>query len=381
MQIYVRFFCICHKKAVSLQHFYVPAKSCARHVLGISGMKKELLTLLACAALLFSGCKQNEPARQLATTDLVGTWGVSSIQTPFDENTQYYGVYYQFLEDGTFFHFAIMSSSTSHVRVDLGTYSISENTLLLTNKETRYFIEVQDVPRLVMDNINDEFVSQYTFTSVSEKLMEEIYQENILYWHRVSSVPKQIWPEEFSYLPLDIETSSLIKQWDMISYFTFSSGETQWGYTYYPKQSGICLLSMGLMTNCYFWVDWVGSLASISGAISQDDYVSVYDRDCSWSLNGNVITMTCSQYTAYKLTQSGLRTDERTITPTEPITADFTVISLTNGYLVLYSAMTGIYYAFVSDQYLPASAPAKEQRNSSPRIKELPLQVLDYTSN
>ena len=65
-----------------MQHFYVPAKSCARHVLGISGMKKELLTLLACAALLFSGCKQNEPTRQLATTDLVGTWGVSSIQTP-----------------------------------------------------------------------------------------------------------------------------------------------------------------------------------------------------------------------------------------------------------------------------------------------------------
>ena len=74
-----------------MQHFYVPAKSCARHVLGISGMKKELLTLLACAALLFSGCKQNEPTRQLATTDLVGTWGVSSIQTPLDENEYFCG--------------------------------------------------------------------------------------------------------------------------------------------------------------------------------------------------------------------------------------------------------------------------------------------------
>ena len=320
---------------------------------------KKFTFLALIAALVLTGCEQPVVIPEdLHSFD--GIWGLSQDKEPAAGGQ--YSEYIRFNQQNTFEYFFLSDATYTYHR---GTYKINQGNVTFTYKGLWRFDVVEKIARYTNDYYVEDSPDQAAFTIAelgSDRMTFKTANKQRVYFYKVEAVKG--WNEEFSAPELEVTEANLARQWDQLDFFQAVVGGTTWWYFYEPEKQGITLLADGAMGQCPFWESRILENRLAAGTMLTDERVAVNPEDCSWSLSKDSVFMTCTKYVAYKTDANGNRTDERTVTPQEPVRIKFVVQVLTDYYCILYNTETQLFHAFGKHTEKASSAPIRRQNES-----------------
>ena len=240
-----------------------------------------------------------------------------------------------------------------------GVYAIKDSAICTEWRENRQFVLQSNIIHFVSDiKGNTAYWIRDTFdiVSMSETEHEINYWGAPLYFVKTTSLP-DYWEDEFSEPEITLSEQNLLAKWDCNS--TFKRESHQFSTYSNPEEYGFVLGENGELYNCPFWIDFIFYKEVQSGHLMSNDHIYVYYRDCSWTLSGNRLSMKCKAYTKVEYDASGNISSETPVTPASPVTVNFTVVTLTDHWLIIYSALTELYYVCHKSSAAPSSAPRK----------------------
>lgn len=326
-------------------------------------MKNYFLSLTTVIALMLTACNNSDPS-SLTPQRMVGLWGLSTDEKP-DPNGQY-GRYFRFRDDGIFEYYEITNGDYSF---DRGTFGVDEEKasstvyIYMSRQMRRMFTVKEGAARYIFDS-NDGYYwlpMRYYPLSVSAskiKLKSTIAGYVNMYFHAVDQLP-DMWSEEFYAPEVTINDAAVTAQWDQVSWFALNGTQLKYACLYEPEKNGITLLPNGEVGNCTFWMQCLWDVLYASGSVDGYDGIGANSADCHWALEGSVFTLSCAQYTKYKLDAFGNIANYAVVTPANPITREFPIQELTDYYFILYHITRDSYHAFHKH---PGSSPSAPQR-------------------
>ena len=329
-------------------------------------MKKYLMALLGGVVMALSGCNDGTVI-SLRQSQVVGLWGYSTDKVAAADGV--YDEYYEFHDDGTFARYVMQDSIRYYLR---GTYTLDDQRFYLTIKQFRTFMPEAGVYRYVLDYSDQAHWKRVQFmpTACSKSKITLIGSKvnESTYLHAVKQLPTT-WNKEFSAPEIAVTEDAMLAQWNQLDKFVIEGDQSSYYYYYHPEDNGITFLPDGHITRCVFWVNYVWDVYHAAGDIADDEYITVYNQDCSWSLNDDVVTLTCAKYTKYVPNSNGNPTNLQEVTLRTPLKMNFRVHVLTDYYLILLNEQNGCYHAFYR-QPLPAANAPKQIDNDRDNIQK-----------
>ena len=324
---------------------------------------KRLLYFIA--ALCLVACEPNTPNNPeeqdpdtINKSQFVGVWAVSSNND--DEEAVSIRWYIQFNEDGTW---EILSTNVSDVKYyvcENGTYSIKDSTITLVYKNLRGYFYKNNIPRIACSyatkdlypGSSDDPTQSYDIVEISKDKISTTVFDTPYYFYYMSEKPT-IWDARFFESEKEVTEEALIAQWDHVNYFTQTAERYSWWYYDNPEEQGIQLLADEKVGPFNFWSSLLWNKLVTEGIISSEQGISMYQYDCSWSLRDKTVSLTCAKYRIYNYVDGNWEPGEEVV-PESPISADLTVHSFRESFLILHCDWNDTYYVFT-----PGSASAK----------------------
>ena len=317
--------------------------------------------------LLAAGCTQSNVPDDLYHLD--GLWGLTTDRTaPLDGR---YEEYVRFYTDDSFEYFYI--TSTEYV-YHTGSYTINKGEIEMTYKGLRRFAVADEVPRLIDSYYASNSLDKGILVITDYGTDKMVLKANSGKINLFKTKEVYGWKDEFSAPAVPVSVDALLGAWDQLDFYQYAgwSGVTWW-YFFEPDKNGMTLEEDGVMTYCPFWSNRVLEKQINAYKLSANEQVVINPADCSWSLSGDTLTMTCSRYLAYTPDASGYPTAEHTETPEQPVSIRFMVQTLTPDYLILYNGETMLYHAFCRHKAdtQPGQDKAPQRRLFSPAQEAL----------
>lgn len=316
-------------------------------------MKKHLLIIISCIAVVLCGCKQEEPV-PVPDEQLVGLWGLTLAEQPSPNGV--YEEYVRFMDDGNFEYYAITNPEYAYHR---GTYTNVDGQLTMLYKKLRRFEMVEDVARYTVDVQTDDYWNkgELTIIGTSGNSLTLKTHSGKCYMFKATAIAD--WNEEYSAPEIPVTADALLGQWDQVNFSQTSGTGSTWWYFYEPEKMGISFAAGAALDSCPFWQSRVLEKLRLDNILTADELVEVKPVDCNWSLNADTITLTCSQYVAYKADSEGNRSNERTVTPETPLAMKYPVAILTGYYMILYNSEANLHHSFHKQAKKSAGEPAR----------------------
>lgn len=324
---------------------------------------KRLLYFIA--ALCLVACEPNspetpeEPAQYtIDKSKLVGFWASSFKNKEGVPGQLAIDEYIRFNDNGTWESLRTFASDVTYYVCESGNYTVTDSTITLVYKNVRYYFYQASIPRIACSyairdmypELTEEDQTQInTIVEATKDKISATVANTPYYLYRLSEMPTS-WDLRFFEPEKEVTEEALIAQWDHLNYFTQTPEKFTWWYYDRPSYEGMQLLANGEMTNFYFWSGLIFNILAAEGAIGDGQGVIVNQDDCSWSLGGKTVTLTCSKYAL----ATDINSSRTEVIPDNPISAEFTVFSFSENFLILYYAMNDTYYVFT-----PGSASAK----------------------
>ena len=293
-------------------------------------MKK--LFILVCAAFTMLACSNNEPEANMQ--QLVGIWGIAPDQGYVHEHTSYIEI----REDGSFCELHTNTGdNTTYYECYAGRMTNQGNKLTFQYRTYRNYFYFNDVLRIAnIEEYTPKNEVQLT-TITSDKLV--LNTGYALY--RVDQHP-DIWKQEFFEEEKAVDQSALIGPWDLRNYFVQKDGGFTWHVYDDPADQGVQFM-VGNLLKGRFIPNAVWDLLHEQGKVAEGEYINITYSHCSWTFEDNIVVITCNDYRTY---------DPETQTysdfiPFDPaLKIELEVVSLTDSFLVLYSAHWDRNYVF-----------------------------------
>ena len=316
-------------------------------------MKKHLLAIISCAAVVLCGCKTEVPV-PIPNDQLVGLWGLTLAEQSSQNGV--YEEYVRFMDDGNFEYYAITNPEYAYHR---GTYTNVDGQLTMLYKKLRRFEMVEDVARYTVDVQTDDYWNkgELTIIGITGNSITLKTRSGKCYMYKATTIAN--WNEEYSAPEIPVTADALLGQWDQVNFSQTSGTGSTWWYFYEPDKMGISFAADAALDSCPFWQSRVLEKLRLDNIVMASELVEVKPADCSWSLNADTITLTCSQYVAYKADSEGHRSNERTVTPETPIALKYPVAILTDYYMIIFNAEANLHHSFHKQAKKSAGAPAR----------------------
>lgn len=324
-----------------------------------------LFLVLTMAIMVLAACKscsgKNEPA-SFEKSQLVGLWGYST------DNGTTYKVYMDIKENGTFDCFYSFTDDVTYYECERGEYTVRNSYLVMyRNILYRVFFYHSNVLRIA-SAYNNTYVGEWSLPiiSVSEDRISIGYDgKESAALYRLSTRPAA-WKSEFLEEEKDVTEQELIGKWDYPCRFTQDKLTFAWWTIASPENSGIGLRENHCIYASPFWGNWVADMLVTEGKMASDEGVTMATENCPWSISGKKLTLSNTKYTILTYDDSHNVIATRDVTPTPPITVDFTIYSYTDHFMIWYSATQNTYYVFTrhadasgaAPHQMPASTPA-----------------------
>lgn len=323
------------------------------------------LMLLACFCTNFVSCNKDkdEPASS-DTPSMVGLWQLCTYENGQKVPTE---IYYRLNED---YSAALLGNSGTEAEPLYvywsGTYSYKDNWITVKCTALNFYNIKENITRCKAEFKDDEDIVRYSdlfVISISDSEIEAELNYKKVYL-RKASLPSY-WRSEFSETPVTPSANGLVSQWDLVSRYVLhgDSYESWWYYT--PEQSGITLMQNGTLGSCTFWANELWAIENNAGRVGDNDGVSILGRNCTWTLSGRTLTITCSSYDRVQYDASGKETSRKTVTPATPVSSSYYVHTFSASWLTLYSKVTQSYYSFLRHKTTSASAPGASSGSAS----------------
>ena len=332
-------------------------------------MKKYLNCFICGVIIALSSCNDGSVIT-LRQNQVVGLWGYSDDSHPAADGR--YRAYYEFCDDGTMAYYTMLGDTVA--LYNRGTYTIEDHRLSFVYKHYRVFEKLAGLFRCTYNNTDPDLWRRFNFlpTACTKSRITMIGTEvnKNSYLHAVKQLPPE-WNNEFSAPEIAVTEDALLAQWDQLNMFVCIDDGWNYYYYYQPENNGITLLPDGNLTRCVFWVNYVWQAFNEAGDIADNEYITIYNQDCTWSLSDRVLTLTCSRYIKYNLDMNGQPANVREVALRTPYKKEFWVFELTDYYLTLLNEQNGYHHVFYR-QPLPANAPQQIEHDRNNVQKNLP---------
>ncbi len=320
-------------------------------------MKKTLIWVIA-ALILFTACSTTNPPdnvdqdqNQTDTENisisnqlLTGIWSLST------EDAQEMASYYiQFFGDGTWQKIWQYTGDMTYYVADQGTYTADDSHIILIHKTERQYFYQNKILRVACSyDYKSKYPTGYPYQDfevlkVTNDKITSSFSGYTYTFRRLQQKPDS-WDPRFFENEKNVSEASLAGAWDRVNNFTQTITPNdfnyQWWYFYNPNEAGIELLPNGEVQNAYFIAYLVHDKLVADGVITEDQLISIFSEECSWSLSNKSITLTCSR--CYLI--DGENAQEYQLNPT--FSANLSVYSLTETFLILYWDFNQMYYVF-----------------------------------
>lgn len=325
--------------------------------------KKLLHLLVALMAMSFVACDApNQPQdpeteqEQWKTSQVVGLWGFSLE----DDEKPYFQWYYEFAEDGTASELLYWDGDTRYYGCYLGSFDLTDSILTFNADKYTVYFYWNEVPR-VGYFYQGHMWGDMEILSVEEDKISVIYDNTMAYLHRLSEKPAGMNPEFFE-PEKAASVEVLAGAWDQLDYFIIQdNGNFNWWAYDYPELNGMHLLADGTFQDLnwtdgiYYWCTahlqlperwgWIWSKENMSWDLSQNTNYNFY----------------CSTFAVVEVDEEGniVEGTRQDITPSDPKLATYQIVSLTDHYMILFSADQNIYYAFTPGDGSQDNAPKR----------------------
>ena len=321
--------------------------------------------LLACFCVNFVSCKKDkdEPA-PAQTNSIVGLWRLYAYENGQRIPSE---SYLRFKEDYTAELLGNAGTDAKPVYLfATGTYTSQNGWVVVTYTSRSYFSIASNIIRRDAEFKELEEYKRYSNIYINSNTGTEIEADlNDMKVCLVKSSMPSYWRSEFSEYPVTPSTTGMISQWDLVSRYELNGDSYQSWWYYTPDQAGITFASNGELGNCPFWADEIWAMENKAGRVGNNDAVSFNNANCTWTLAGKTLTMTCSAYDRVTYDASGTETSRQKVTPASPIERAYLVYTLSDSWLTLYSTVTLSYYSFLRHSTAPSSAPAAAHSGSA----------------
>lgn len=330
---------------------------------------KKSLTWIAAVLILFTACSlENTPdsgnqsqSKTITNQFLSGIWSVSP-----DDAQDMASFYVQFYSDGTWKRLWQYAGDVTYYVADTGTYIANDTLILLVHKAERHYFYQNNILRVACSfDYANIYPDQYPYQGfevfyISKDSIAASYWEYNYNFRRLQELPDS-WDPRFFEPEKTVSEASLIGVWDQVNHFSQTATPSEfhfnWWYYDYPNYAGIELLPNGKVQMPFLIAFLLKDKLIYDGIIPDTQEVSVADDDCSWAMDNNSITLTCSKYSIF----NGDSDVEYPLTPT--FTANLSINSFTETFLILYWDFNETYYALTPGTSTP-KAPKKVSTRS-----------------
>lgn len=301
-------------------------------------MKHSFFAALVCAfALTLAGCNSSNNGPEVNMKHIAGIWGYA----PDQGYVPQYNFYIEVLEDGSFrelFPYA-GDNYITYYACYTGQVTLKNNQLTFWSRTYRNYFYYKDIMRIA--NIDEQTSSSdMELSTISDT---KLSLANGYAFYRLDQYPDE-WKQEFFEEEKAVSQSALIGTWNLRNYFVQKDGQFTWWSYDDPANQGIRFMAGDLLEG-RFIPNAVWEMLHEQGKVAEDEYINITYSHCSWTLEDNIVVITCNDYRTY---------DPETQTysdfiPFEPaLKIELEVLSLTDSFLVLYSAHWDRHYVFAS---------------------------------
>ena len=323
------------------------------------------IMLIACVCAILVSCKKDkdEPASTKPDySQVAGVWHLYQVDGADILPTE---IYFILNADGTAgFCNVNGSGDVTYIYAD-ATFSYGSKALVVYPTFYHHFYIKNNVVRRAVDFEDADIF--YNFSILSQTNSEIEAEANRYHVYLIKEPLPSYWLSLFMEKAVQPTTKNLVSQWNMVSsYVVDYEGNYDSKYYYYPEQEGITLMDNGALGNCGFWANQVWSNEYAAGRLNETDGVTIYASDCSWSLSGRTILLSCAAYDRVQYNSAGAEIARQKVTPATPIRISYDIFVMSDSWLVMKSPLTQMYYCFLrstnGQSYQPAYSPATKSK-------------------
>jgi len=320
---------------------------------------KKIYLYMAALCLCITSCTDSEAPLQVS--NMTGLWRVYQTNSGYKSSLP---LWYRFSGDSIVEQYSYVGTEIKYV-YSQGACTVSNDWLTMNFKKERIYM-MNVVLRCVAEfsEPQPEWGSvKYLITSVGEDEIEATYENQKICFVRVNSLSLP-WLDECSEPEMAATKQNLASQWDLRSFYSLDGNKYNARFLTTPETQGMTLLESGEFAAAQFWVNEIAVVERNAGRLLSSEGISVYYKDCAWSVKDDILFMVCVSYEKVKYDNSGNIISYTTVTPDEPIMVQFKIHTFTESWLTLYSPVDKFYFSFHRNTTAIKVSPARSSQSS-----------------
>lgn len=242
----------------------------------------------------------------------------------------------------------LFNEKTNYYQYSQCTCKFVNNWLTIDDQKERFYEKTNDILRCAAEfkEPQPEWTGwKILITSVSDNEIKTNINGHVVWLVRIDELPSS-WPEGCSEPEKTATPEDLCCQWDLRSYYRLTGNNFHSWYLSSPETQGMILVENGGFANMQFFVNDLIRKEYNAGHLNAKDNIYVSFSDCAWAISATTFDFTCTGYRRIIADDYGTEIGSEYVQPENPFVMTYSIHTLTENWLTLYSSEDDYYFSF-----------------------------------